>query len=381
MRARLDPMFSNYVLAVDNGLSPNTKDEIIKIPNGMLVPYDDDKTSLDHLIKYVFHNIQEYSGNMSTMMNQAILTPKNSFFNEIYALLIQRFPGEYQRYYSVDETIDKTEQLVMEDFLNTLTPNRIPPHELLLKKNCPMMLLKNINPSKRLCNGTLLICRAFDQNIIDAKIVVGHHMRKRVFIARIPFLPNVDGNSGSPFKRTQFSITLSFVMTINKSQGQTLDYVGIYLPQPAFSHGQLYVALSRAKTGSAVKILIRPGNRVQSVIFETDTNSREDTLKLFHSYYISDALVKNANPRYKIGTYEYDWTLNTRTLIEDVEEHDNQIEAPKYNIVPFTYLHSYKYSTQRIYFLAVAIQIKPTKEITTEFQQQTIQEIYLIDER
>ncbi|XP_062103422.1 replication protein A 70 kDa DNA-binding subunit D-like [Humulus lupulus] len=32
-------------------------------------------------------------------------------------------------------------------------------------------------------------------------------------------------------------------------------------------------------------------------------------------------------------------------------------------------------------FLAVAIQIKSTKEITTKFQQQTIKEIYLIDER
>ncbi|KAG6670556.1 hypothetical protein I3843_Q055700, partial [Carya illinoinensis] len=61
-----------------------------------------------------------------------------------------------------------------------------------------------------------------------------------------------------PFKRTQFLIRLSFAMTINKSQGQILDFVGIYLPQPVFSHGQLYVALSRAKTVSTVRILIRP---------------------------------------------------------------------------------------------------------------------------
>ncbi|GBM84171.1 hypothetical protein AVEN_126513-1, partial [Araneus ventricosus] len=34
-------------------------------------------------------------------------------------------------------------------------------------------------------------------------------------------------------------------MTINKSQGQTFDHVGIYLDKPVFSHGHLYVALSR----------------------------------------------------------------------------------------------------------------------------------------
>jgi ATP-dependent exoDNAse (exonuclease V) alpha subunit len=45
-------------------------------------------------------------------------------------------------------------------------------------------------------------------------------------------------------------------MTINKSQGQTLGCVGLYLPRPVFTHGQLYVALSRVKTRSGLKILI-----------------------------------------------------------------------------------------------------------------------------
>ncbi|PKA57220.1 ATP-dependent DNA helicase PIF1 [Apostasia shenzhenica] len=50
-------------------------------------------------------------------------------------------------------------------------------------------------------------------------------------------------------------------MTINKSQGQTLKKVGIYLPEPVFAHGQLYVALSRTISSNTTKILIKPTNQ------------------------------------------------------------------------------------------------------------------------
>ncbi|KAG7984548.1 hypothetical protein I3843_04G165900 [Carya illinoinensis] len=207
MRARLDPNFSRYILDLGNGLPPITINEHVKIPTAMLIPYENDAASLDRLIDAVFHDISDYSTNISNMMNRAILTPKNSYVEEINTLLIQRFPGELKQYYSFNEST----------FLHTLTPNGLPPHELLLKENCPIMLLRNINPSEGLCNGTRLICRNFDRNVIHAEITVGHHSGKKVFIPRIPFLPSPDENSGFPFKRTQFPVKLSFAMSINKS--------------------------------------------------------------------------------------------------------------------------------------------------------------------
>ena len=49
-------------------------------------------------------------------------------------------------------------------------------------------------------------------------------------------------------------------MTINKAQGQTIPYMGLYLPNPVFGHGQLYVALSRVQLKNNIKILIKDGH-------------------------------------------------------------------------------------------------------------------------
>ena len=60
--------------------------------------------------------------------------------------------------------------------------------------------------------------------------------------------------------RRQFPIRLSFALTINKSQGQTIPFVGVYLPNHVFSHGQLYVALSRGTSMETTKVMVRKGN-------------------------------------------------------------------------------------------------------------------------
>ncbi|XP_040989063.1 ATP-dependent DNA helicase PIF2-like [Juglans microcarpa x Juglans regia] len=147
MRARLDLDFSQYLIEVGNGNAPITIDENIKISQQMIVPYNNEVESLNSLLDVVYGNMSNYSNNLTEMANRAVLTPKNRSVDEINDILIDRFPGDIIRYYSFDETVDASKQGIMKDFLNTLTPNGLPPHELLLKKNCPIMLIRNINPS------------------------------------------------------------------------------------------------------------------------------------------------------------------------------------------------------------------------------------------
>jgi ATP-dependent exoDNAse (exonuclease V) alpha subunit len=68
-------------------------------------------------------------------------------------------------------------------------------------------------------------------------------------------------------------LSVCFAMTINKSQGQSLQNVGLYLPKQVFCHEQLYVALSRVMNKKMLKILIDEngnleGNMVKNIVFK-----------------------------------------------------------------------------------------------------------------
>ena len=63
---------------------------------------------------------------------------------------------------------------------------------LQLKVNCPIMLLRNLNPLIGLCNGTRMVCKGFDKIVIYAEITTGQHANEKVFFPRIPLKPTED---------------------------------------------------------------------------------------------------------------------------------------------------------------------------------------------
>ncbi|XP_076881576.1 uncharacterized protein LOC143529730 [Bidens hawaiensis] len=113
----------------------------------------------------------------------------------------------------------------------------------------------NINQKKGLCNGTRLQVVSLGKRVIEAKVVSGTNIEFRTLLSRISLTPS-DKKLPFKLKRRQFPISVCFEMTINKSQGQSLSRVGLYLKDPVFTHGQLYVALSRVKTREGIKIVL-----------------------------------------------------------------------------------------------------------------------------
>ncbi|XP_065318849.1 uncharacterized protein LOC135926847 [Gordionus sp. m RMFG-2023] len=233
--------YNAWLLKIGDGLSRSNSDlptNSVEIP-----PYFLEN---DSLIKCVYGNSIEIA-DIDSLSTKIILTTKNKIALTLNNDIINIISGPIKHYYSADSIERDNKDDMMNfplEFLHSQTPSGMPPHKLTLKVGTIVMLLRNLSPKKGLCNGTRLIIRHLHINFIDAEVLTGTNKGYRVFLPRIDLAPS---DSQLPFtlKRRQFPIIPAFVITINKSQGQTFDHVGLFLPEPVFAHGQLYVALTR----------------------------------------------------------------------------------------------------------------------------------------
>ena len=107
-----------------------------------------------------------------------------------------------------------------------------------------MVLIRNIE-APRTFNGTLCTVARLHANVLELLVGAGPSRGETLFLPRLPL--EVDGGDsglGYGFRRLQFPLKCAFCLTINRCQGQTKDKIGVYLPSPVFTHGQLNVALS-----------------------------------------------------------------------------------------------------------------------------------------
>jgi ATP-dependent DNA helicase PIF1 len=124
----------------------------------------------------------------------------------------------------------------------------------------PIMLSRNLNVRRGLCNGTRAVVLSALPNLLRVRIMSGALKGQMAFLPRITIKHEEDDRLSLTFSRKQFPVQLAFASTINKSQGQTLRRASIYLAKPVFSHGQLYVAVSRVGDPAQLQIYA-PGGR------------------------------------------------------------------------------------------------------------------------
>ena len=132
-----------------------------------------------------------------------------------------------------------------------------------MKPGCPLILLRNLASAKGLCNGARMVLLQAMGRVLEVQLIGGDHNGEVALIPRVTLTPSArNSNHAFVLRRRQFPVKLVFAMSINKAQGQSFKHVGVDLRVPVFSHGQLYVALSRATSKSRIKVLLPRDNLV-----------------------------------------------------------------------------------------------------------------------
>ncbi|KAL7588139.1 hypothetical protein Lser_V15G39993 [Lactuca serriola] len=249
--------FAEWLLNIGNGTLgiPATDDphstSWVQIPDSLLIPQDSDP--LKTLILFVYGNDLLHNPSPSDLSVRAIVCPTNETADALNTRVLEMMTTQ-ERVYKSTDTMQPNGKYTLEleglyptEYLNQLTFAGIPAHALRLKVKAPVMLLRNINQREGLCNGTRLIVSQLLPTVVEAIIITGTCIGKRVYIPRIKFI-HKPPDLPFAFERKQFPIKICYAMTINKSQGQSLKKIGIYLPQPVFTHGQLYLTIMSIMT-------------------------------------------------------------------------------------------------------------------------------------
>ncbi|KAL6558807.1 hypothetical protein OROMI_019157 [Orobanche minor] len=167
---------------------------IIQIPDDILLQNGPDPIAT--IVESTYPNLSERIHDPEYLQQRAILAPTLDVVDSINQYMIAKNTGDSPPYLSSDSAsksdlaVDDLTNVHTPEFLNGIKCSGIPDHELNLKVGTPVMLLRNIDPSRGLCNGTRLLLTRLGDHVLQAKIMTGASAGELVLIPRLSMTPD-----------------------------------------------------------------------------------------------------------------------------------------------------------------------------------------------
>lgn len=191
----------------------------------------------------VYPNFPAHCNDKIWLTERCILACKNELTQQRNNEMIDILPGELFESFSIDSCDNDDDNYHFDStVLNQQEPSGLPPHHLKLKRGACVILIRSLIPRKGFCNGRRCLVKDFRNNLLVLSPLDSDG--PDILIPRLPMVCT-DSKLGISFTRRQYPVLLSYYITINRSQGQTLKVTGLELPNSVFTHGQIYTSFSR----------------------------------------------------------------------------------------------------------------------------------------
>ena len=183
MRAKHDHAFADFCLSVGNGeLTLNTDmvdlpslcAAVVTLPSSISAP----TASAADLLSWVYEGYESVlpAAWPQFYSARATLAPTNEACDELNSCMLAQLDSTTDQIsFSVDTQDSEVESLhgFSQEFLNSLQPAGLPPHQLRLRRGALVILLRNYAPHKGLCNGTRLVVDKIVSRLLIVRVVTG----------------------------------------------------------------------------------------------------------------------------------------------------------------------------------------------------------------
>jgi ATP-dependent DNA helicase PIF1 len=185
----------------------------------------------------------------------------------------------YDSFNEIDDPNGFFKKMITDEVMNKFNENGKPPHILNLKINDICILLRHVDNEKGLTSNTRVrIVNIYANSIIiqtlDPQNPITASLCRFIFYLKLPFKKSLK------MERRQFPLRLAYSISMNKSQGQEFQKVGLDITVPSFAHGHLYVSLSRIRNYNNIKFFVNDTNLIDNIPI-TDNVVYEEIVNCF----------------------------------------------------------------------------------------------------